>query len=192
MTAKKSSAAAATPKAYQLHIELRGVRPKVWRRLLVPATIKLPQLHVAILWCTGWDGGHLHEFIFEEANYGPSEPGWGVAEGALDEDSVSLKKALGPYGTFTYVYDFGDNWQHKVKVEKIVELDAPLERPLCIAGANACPPEDVGGAPGYAEFLEALADPANPEHDSLSEWIGGSFDPTHFDVDEVNLRLRGE
>lgn len=189
MKAKSSTSPA---KAYQLHIELRGVRPKVWRRLLVPVTIKLPQLHVAILWGTGWQGGHLHEFVFEEGNYGPTEPGSDLPEGVLDEHGVTLKKALGPYATFSYVYDFGDNWHHKVKVEKIVDLDAPLTKPLCIGGANACPPEDVGGAPGYEEFLEALKDPSNPEHESQKEWIGGSFDPTHFDVDEVNALFHEE
>jgi hypothetical protein len=93
----------------------------------------LPQLHV-ILWGTGWQGGHLHEFVFEEGNYGPTEPGLNLPEGVLDEHGVTLKKALGPYATFSYVYDFGDNWHHKVKVEKIVDLDAPL-RSHCASAA---------------------------------------------------------
>ena len=88
-----------------------------------------------------------------------------------------------------YIYDYGDNWQHKVKVEKIVMLDTPILFAVCIAGANACPPEDVGGAPGYEKFLEDLADPDHAEHEMLSEWIGGPFDPTAFDIDQVNQRL---
>ena len=107
----------------------------------------------------------------------------------MDEGHVTLREALGARKTFVYVYDYGDNWRHKVKVEKIVTLDAPISSGVCIGGENACPPEDVGGAPGYEEFLAALADPNNPEHDELKDWIGGSFDPTTFDVAEVNQRL---
>lgn len=175
--------------AYQLFVELDWVRPKVWRRLLVPITIKLPSLHVALLWGTGWQGGHIHEFIFADANYGRIEPGWDLPDGVLDEAPVTLQEALGSRKTFVYVYDYGDNWRHKVKVEKIVKLDAPISSAICLDGENACPPEDVGGAPGYEEFLAALADPTNPEHKELKDWIGGSFDPTAFDVAEVNERL---
>ena len=91
--------------------------------------------------------------------------------------------------SFKYLYDFGDSWWHSVKVEQIVKLDTPLEFARCIAGENACPPEDVGGAGGYEEFLEALADPDHPEHADLKEWIGAPFDPSAFDIDEVNARL---
>lgn len=175
--------------AYQLYVELDWVRPKVWRRLLVPITIKLPSLHGALMWGTGWQGGHIHEFIFADMNYGRIEPGWDLPDGVLDEAAVTLQEALGSRKTFIYVYDYGDNWRHKVKVEKIVKLDAPLSSAVCLDGENACPPEDVGGAPGYEEFLAALADPTNPEHEELKGWIGGSFDPTAFDVAEVNERL---
>ncbi len=175
--------------AYQLYVELEWVRPKVWRRLLVPTTIKLSRLHVAFLWGTGWDGGHLHEFVFADAHYGPCEPGWDLPDDVLDESAVTLQEALGSRKTFSYIYDFGDDWRHRVKVEKTVTLDAPLPLALCLEGENACPPEDVGGVPGYEEFLKALADPKHSEHEDLKEWIGGSFDPAAFDVAEVNRRL---
>jgi len=97
---------------------------------------------------------------------------------------------LGSRKTFTYIYDFGDDWCHKVKVEKIIPLQAPLPLAACLDGENACPPEDVGGPPGYEDFLQALADPAHPEHEDMSEWIDGDFDPTEFSVAEVNARLR--
>ncbi|RST47799.1 plasmid pRiA4b ORF-3 family protein [Variovorax sp. MHTC-1] len=189
MSAKSSTSLPSATQAYQLHVELEGVHPKVWRRLLVPITIKLPLLHVMLLWSTGWDGGHLHEFVFGDANYGPVEPTWELPDGVLNEEKVTLKAALGARKTFVYVYDYGDNWRHRVKVEKIIALDAPISLAVCIAGENACPPEDVGGAPGYEEFLAALADPNDPEHEDLKEWIGGSFDPTAFDIAEVNKRL---
>lgn len=178
----------ASAQAYQLHVELEWVSPKVWRRFLVPITIELPQLHSTLLFGTGWQGGHIHEFVFGHDSYGAKEPGLEL-EHVMDEDRVTLREALGARKTFVYVYDYGDDWRHKVKVEKIVTLDAPISRGVCIGGENACPPEDVGGAPGYELFLAALADPNDPQHGELKEWIGGSFDPTAFDVAEVNQRL---
>ena len=178
----------ASTQAYQLYVELEWVRPKVWRRFLVPITIELPLLHSTLLFGTGWQGGHLHEFLFGEDSYGRIEPGLDLDE-VMDEEQVTLREALGARKTFLYVYDYGDNWRHKVKIEKIVTLDAPISSGVCIGGENACPPEDVGGAPGYEDFLAALADPNDPEHEHLKEWIGGSFDPAAFDVDAVNQRL---
>jgi len=178
----------ASTQAYQLYVELEWVRPKVWRRFLVPITIELPLLHTTLLFGTGWQGGHVHEFVFGHDNYGRKEPGLDLPE-VMDEEHVTLREALGTRKTFVYVYDYGDNWRHKVKVEKIVVLDTPISRGVCIGGENACPPEDVGGAPGYEDFVAALANPNDPEHDSLKEWIGGSFDPAAFDIAEVNQRL---
>jgi len=178
----------ASLQAYQLYVEIEDVRPKVWRRFLVPTTIGLGLLHVTILCGTGWQGGHVHELVFGDDHYGAKEPGLDFPE-VIDEESVTLREALGTRKAFVYVYDFGDNWRHKVKVEKIVDLDAPISHGVCIGAENACPPEDVGGAPGYEEFLEALADPDHSEHQHLKDWIGGSFDPAAFDVAEANQRL---
>lgn len=107
----------------------------------------------------------------------------------IDEASVTLEQALGARRTFLYIYDFGDNWRHKVKVEKTVALGAPLSLALCLAGENACPPEDVGGAPSYENFVQALAYPSHPEHEELKEWIGRLFDSAAFDVAEINQWL---
>jgi len=133
--------------------------------------------------------GHIHEFAFGRDSYAALEPDMDLPDEVLDEEGVTLREALGARKIFVYVYDYGDNWRHKVKVEKIVTLEMPIDRAVCIGGENACPPEDVGGAPGYEEFLEALADPTHPQHRDLKEWIGGSFDPAAFSVDEVNQRL---
>lgn len=182
----KARATQGTP-AYRLYVELDWVKPKVWRRLLVPVTIELPLLHVMLLWGMGWEGGHLHEFVFGHDHYGPSEPGLTLE--VDDEEGVTLREALGARRTFRYVYDYGDNWVHKVKVEGVVAPAEPIAHALCIAGENACPPKDVGGAPGYEEFLQALADPLNPEHEHIKTWIGRPFDASEFDIDEVNRRL---
>lgn len=177
--------------AWQLYVELEEVRPKVWRRLLVPLDIDLSGLHVALLWGTGWDGGHVHEFIFGPDHYGATEPGSEFPDDLRREEDVLLSHALGRRKSFKYLYDFGDSWWHTVKVERIVELNAPLQLARCIGGENACPPQDVGGAGGYEDFLEALSDPGHPEHADLKEWIGRPFDPRAFDIDEVNARLNG-
>lgn len=178
--------------AYQLYVELSGIKPKVWRRFLVPDTMELPLLHVSLLWGTGWDGGHIHEFEFADANYAASEPLSGLPDGVLDEDGVTLREALGRSRSFLYVYDYGDNWCHKVKVEKTVALEVPIARAVCIGGENACPPEDIGGAPGYEEFLEIMADPDHPEHEQQKEWYGHDFDPKSFSIEETNRRLAPE
>lgn len=175
--------------AWQLHIEIEDVRPKVWRRLLVPLTINLSRLHVMLLWATGWDGGHVHEFIFGRDHYGATEPGREFPDDLIPEEDVMLSEALGTRKTFEYLYDFGDSWWHKITVEQIVELDSPIEYAQCIGGENACPPEDVGGPLGYEDFLKALVDPKHPEHAEKKDWIGRPFDPRAFNLDEANARL---
>lgn len=177
-------------KVLQLKVELQGVRPKVWRRVLVPASIRLPKLHVVLLRVMGWDGGHLHEFEFGEGRYGMPDPDW-PDESMDDESKVTLTKALGYSTTFTWTYDFGNDWTHKIKVERVDTMPAELKLqfPMCLAGAGACPLEDVGGTPGYADFLQAISDPAHPEHDDMTAWIGRPFDPNAFNVQEAQDRL---
>lgn len=114
-------------KVLQLKVELQGVRPKVWRRVLVPASIRLPKLHVVLLRVMGWDGGHLHEFEFAEGRYGVPDPDW-PDESLDDESKVMLTKALGYSTTFTWTYDFGDDWAHKIKVERVDTMPAELKR----------------------------------------------------------------
>jgi len=109
----------------------------------------------------------------------------------MPEEDVTLTEALGTRKTFEHLYDFGDGWWHKIKVEQIVKLDSPIEYAQCVGGENACPPEDAGGSLGYEEFLEALVDPQHPEHIEMKEWIGRPFDPRAFHIDEVNARLNG-
>jgi hypothetical protein len=91
---------------------------------------------------------------------------------------------------FEYEYDFGDSWEHEIKVEKALVLEKRLRRPVCLDGRRACPPEDVGGTYGYKTFMEALRDPVNEEHDSYLEWAGGEFDPAAFDLKEANERIK--
>ena len=106
-----------------------------------------------------------------------------------NEQRVRLDKALGTKRTFDYIYDYGDAWWHRVKLVERTPFLGPLDSPWCLDGANACPPEDVGGIPGYEDFREIMADPAHPRHDDLMQWYGEPFDPLAFDLGEVNQRL---
>src|SRR2546428_7666617 len=103
-------------KSYQLRVELKSVKPAVWRRIGVPSTIKLSRLHHILLAVMGWQGGHLHEFIFADAMYGEADEE--MEPGVEDESRVSLVKALAGSTSFTWVYDYGDYWAHKVKLER--------------------------------------------------------------------------
>lgn len=171
----------------QLHIELRYLKPKVWRRILVPETLTLQRLHGVIQAAFQWGGGHLHEFDAAGERYGTSDPDYDVPGSVLSE-KTRLTKAMTPSGTIDYVYDFGDHWEHRIKIEKTLPpLDMKL--PLCVAGANAAPPDDCGGVPGYANFVQAMADPAHPEHEDMKAWIGRDWDPHAFDIDHINSWL---
>ena len=172
----------------QLHIELRGTKPKVWRRVLVPQTITLVQLHRVIQGAFGWGCGHLHEFMAGEQRYGTLDPDYDTPGSVLSE-RTKLTRALEHASTIDYVYDFGDNWRHRIKLEKTLVSDPQLELPLCVGGANAAPPDDCGGVPGYYDFVEALSDPNHPEHAQMSAWIGRPWDPTGFDLVNVNSWL---
>jgi hypothetical protein len=134
--------------------------------------------------------GHLHEFVIGDDHYGQPDPHFDTPPLVQRDDRVALAAALGVHKSFLYLYDFGDGWEHRVKVEKILPPDAGLRLPLCLDGANACPLEDVGGPPGYAYFLEAIRDPAHEEHAAMLQWCGGAFDPAAFSVDHINANLR--
>jgi len=108
-----------------------------------------------------------------------------------DERRIVLRDLVADTaGTFVYQYDFGDSWHHAVRVEEVLSADPKQRYPRCLGGARACPPEDVGGTPGYAEFLRALANPAHSEHAEYLTWIGGSFDPEAFDAAATDRALR--
>src|SRR6266568_4653569 len=142
MNAARKPALRAVPTAagvYQLRIELRYLKPAIWRRVLVPGSIKLSQLHVVLLWSMGWLGGHLHAFMIGDTEYGMPDADYPQSPPVRREDRTTLARALGALKTFTYLYAFGDGWEHRVKVEKILPADAALTSPICLAGANACP-----------------------------------------------------
>ena len=112
-------------------------------------------------------------------------------EGKIDEHEVTVLHALRGRKQFLYEYDFGDWWSHTITIEEEFKRVHVLKFGLCLAGENACPPEDVGGSHGYVHFLQALGDPAHDEHDDYVRWIGADlFDRTAFHLIEVNAALQ--
>ncbi|MGH9918529.1 MAG: plasmid pRiA4b ORF-3 family protein, partial [Nitrososphaerales archaeon] len=99
-------------------------------------------------------------------------------------------EAIRGHKSFVYEYDFGDGWDHEVKVEALTWIRHGLKWAVCLEGANACPPEDCGGAGGYENLVEVLADPSEREHEFLLEWVGGAFDASSFDVAATNAALQ--
>lgn len=179
---------AAVSQVHQLKITLKGIRPPIWRRIQVPSTTTLAQLHLLLQGVMGWSNYHLHEFIIDGEHYGEASPD--DYEPTQPEARVVLGKMFPEAGwKFRYWYDFGDDWTHDILVEKILPADPAQIYPQCLTGKRACPPEDCGGPYGYQELLEILKDPSDPEHQERLEWLGGDFDPEAFDLDEVNRFL---
>ncbi|WEG13402.1 plasmid pRiA4b ORF-3 family protein [Pullulanibacillus sp. KACC 23026] len=183
--------------AVVVHIRMRLEHFQVWRRLLVPTDISFYSFHEILQIAFGWTNSHLHEFEIvslknenksiallvhdEEAfEYGYETPMFWDTE-------VRLTDYL-PQFQVVYTYDYGDNWQHEVVVEDVLQdYDKPFA--ICLDGAGDRPPEDVGGEGGYDEFKKAMTDDSHPEHYSFKEWVSTQWG-IEFDLDHVNRRLR--
>jgi hypothetical protein len=159
--------------------------------VIVPETIKLPKLHGVFQTALGWTNSHLHEFVIGGLRYSDLDRESAEELEHYDETNMVLVRALGlDARCFDYVYDLGDDWHHIVVVEdRLMHPDVAPPLIRCTDGAHSCPPEDVGGIDGYAEFLEAIADPDHEDHDRSLTWVGGHVDPKRFDLDATNLAL---
>ena len=175
-------------KVFELEVKLRGIEPPIWRTLEMPGASSVEDVHFAIQVAMGWTNSHLHQFDIDGTHYGMVD----VDEAAEleDERAYSLEGLVRSGSSFVYEYDFGDGWEHDVKVVKVTTVAKPPHR-RCLAGARACPPEDCGGPGGYANLLEALANPAHKEHHSLVEWSDG-FEPERFTLPPKGKDLRAE
>jgi len=161
---------------------------------LISSTSSLEDLHHAIQISMGWTNSHLHQFMANKRRYGLVDPEFGMDwdDDLLDESGFKVKDVLAEEGdSLLYEYDFGDGWLHQVKLEKITPFKRGLALPQCIKGKRACPPEDVGGVPGYMDFIEVWQDARHPEHDEVLEWVGDYYlGPEVFDLEETNEVLR--
>jgi hypothetical protein len=176
---------------YQIKITLDGSKPPIWRRLRVP-DCTLEALHEILQTAMGWQNCHMHEFRAGDERFvmANMEEFHDRDDDAREESEATLRELIeAGHKKLHYWYDFGDDWHHTIVMEKVVELQPGDASPVCLAGAGACPPEDFGGLWGYAEFLEAMADPQHERHEELTEWYGKEFDARRFDMDEVNQWL---
>ncbi|MDF5736634.1 MULTISPECIES: IS1096 element passenger TnpR family protein [unclassified Nostoc] len=184
MASKKS---ASNQTIYQLKITLKNIRPPIWRRIQVLSSTTLEQLHLIVQEVMGWDNYHMHQFSIAGIDYGQPQPEFNVRS----EKTVKLSQVVkDEKSKFFYTYDFGDSWEHEILVEKELPSTPDTNYPVFITGKRACPPEDCGGSWGYAELLEIISDPSHPEYEERMEWVGESFNPDTFDINDVNQRLR--
>jgi hypothetical protein len=176
----------------QFKITLKRVKPPIWRRIHVPETYTFWDLHVAIQDVMGWLDCHLHHFEILNPSTSMKEE-IGIPDEDFEWDRSILpgwKQKISDFfsrdhSKSDYIYDYGDHWEHTVKLEKILPRQEDIKYPVCIGGKRACPPEDSGGPWGYEDFLAAIANPDHEEHEEWLDWVGGSFDPKHFDIKKV-------
>jgi hypothetical protein len=175
---------------HELEVSLRHVTPRVWRRLRVPSECGLDELHRVLQAVMGWEDAHLHAFEVGEERYGVPDPDWDDAD-LQDESQVRLGDVAPAVGArLLYGYDFGDGWEHDVVVRAVGPLPAGESASRVLDGGGACPPEDVGGPPGYEQFVEAMGDPRHPEHVTYADWAGRTWDPHAVDLDRHDAAVR--
>jgi len=175
-----------------VHIELMHSQPKISRLVRVPTKIGLHHLHDIIQCVFGWTESHLHAFHIDGIEYQNLEHFYDDDFGPnpKNEKLTKLTSLIDrDIGQFTYIYDFGDNWEHSIQIKKIYEVNEPKEMLRLLAGSNAAPLEDIGGIPGYEYFREVISDPKHDEYEQMMEWCGEDFDPTYFDEKEISIRL---
>ncbi|MDQ6964180.1 MAG: plasmid pRiA4b ORF-3 family protein [Mariprofundales bacterium] len=174
---------------YLLKIKLLDIEPEIWRRFVVPASITLERFHDVIQIVMGWTDSHLHEFTIGKRRYTeyPECKEDGLACGRYRLGDLIKQRGR----TFRYLYDFGNSWEHELTLEdsRYINHDPRANALVCLEGARACPPEDVGGIPGYFEFCTALNDPEHKSHASYIEWSGGSYNSERFDTEDINWEL---
>lgn len=176
---------------YQLKVTLVDSRPPIWRRVQVASRVTLDRFHHTLQVVMGWTNSHLHGFRLPQPAQRGARQRLLPIESA-DEKATRLDDLLRrPRDWCVYDYDFGDGWEHELRLEKVVPRSASARYPMVLAGRGACPPEDVGGLSGYYHFLKVMKDPKHPEHEDMLDWAGGGFDAAAFDVQEINRMFHG-
>lgn len=184
------------PQIITLRIDIDDIAPPIWCRVEVDADITLRGLHHVIQAAFGWTSSHLHEFIIEGRTYsmfdndGVLDSLEELGQEAFDDRKAKLQRLAYPGLSFAYEYDFGDTWMHTIVVEKIESFAYKMGCANIIDGQRACPPEDVGGPHGYAEFLSVIQKSRRSQQarDNLM-WVGGPFDAEAFDRRSANAAL---
>lgn len=173
---------------FLLKITLAEASPEIWRKFVVPKSISLDRLHDVIQIVMGWQDYHQYEFVFGEKHFTEFPQKGDTFKFSSRAILGNLVKRKG--ATFSYIYDWGDDWEHKLVVEETKVDPRLIREPLfCTAGERVCPPEDVGGILGYQEFCEAMSKSKHPRHKELKEWYGKPLDAESFNLTLVNQEL---
>lgn len=188
-------------KYYEIKVSIRDTHPSVWRRLQIPEGITFHELNAIIQLAFDWCGYHAYNFevgatlhdmgVFIELP--ELDDGWGDYE-TKNSKKEKIDKYFKEYKRMKYTYDFGDDWIHDIIIEKTVETDKKLTKPICIKAKMADLPEDCGGPYGYEELLDILSDKNNERYNEMREWVDGGFtnwydDREYVDIEEINTRL---
>ena len=181
-----------TDRIARLRIELLHLDPCIWRSVDVSLNTHLRALHEIIQAVMPWQDYHLYEFAIGDRVYGepdPEDSTWGrkVYQARSVRIGMIVDRGI---SDFMYIYDFGDDWQHRVVVEHVGPADPDIDYPRFVGGERTAPPEDVGGPPGFMEFVEAMAKPRHPQHKDMVRWYGGPFHPTEFGAAEIDAHVR--
>ncbi len=180
-------------KKYTLRIKLRGISPSIWRKIVVPSSIKLTSLAEIILEAMGWWNEHLHQFRVKKTYYATKhmeadEFGWSDTRWGGDYSIAHLLKK--ERENVVFEYDYGDSWEHDVTLSKIEDFEED-ETPYVqlLGGKRACPPEDCGGVPGYYNLCETMKHPYSTYAKEAKEWLGFNFDPEEFDLETAKTTI---
>ena len=175
-----------------LRIELEDIEPLIWRRVAVHTSINLKAVHGVIQAAMGWLDCHLWEFEANGRKYSlliPNDPDWNARITNAATTNLSALVAEG-VSDFTYGYDMGDNWQHRIIVEKLIPAEPGTLYPQFLGGERRCPPEDCGGFPGYYEFLDNIASKQSRKRKAALDWYGGPYDSDEIDEEQIVAALK--
>ena len=174
-----------------LRIELEDIEPLIWRRVAVRTSMKLKVVHSTVQAAMGWLDYHLWEFTADERKYGmllPDDPDWNERIEDAEKTSLSALLSTG-VKEIGYIYDMGDNWQHRIIIEKLGGAAPGKLYPEFLGGERRCPPEDCGGVPGYYEFLNSIANKQSKKCKAALDWYGRAYDPDEFDEPQIVTAL---
>jgi len=177
-------------KILQLRITIIDSKPEIYRVILLEDSLTFYQFHLVIQMAMGWKNAHLYEFYFKNqriAEYYDFEP-----NNSIDPEDIIISDIFTELGEkILYCYDFGDNWQHEIKIERNSFGIVNHQLPICIDGEGSCPPEDCGGIYSYYQMLDVLKDPTDSEYQDTLDWVGEDFDPNYFNKDRINQIIKG-
>jgi hypothetical protein len=176
---------------YLLKVWINNSCPQIWREIEVDKNTFLPDFHKILQTVMGWTNSHLHQFSKGKIYYSNTDYEEYDRDDTVDYKNIKISDLMKKKNdTILYEYDFGDGWEHSIKLLELKDKQKDVFYPRCVLGERSCPAEDSGGIYGYQEMLKVLKNKSHPEYEDFREWIGEDFDPDYFNIDEVNELLK--